>query len=98
MTRAKLNMLTAKLTAMEDITRCWRCGTGVWGDGTGEDGLVFQCDDGSLAQVVKKPGYAYEYVICYPNTRIKHPISDEDMIEILTEGVQKAKRTKKKAK
>ena len=90
-------MLTAKLEAMEEITSCWRRGTGTWGDGTGEDGLVFQCE-GYLTRVVKKPGYAYEYVICFPNTRIKFPISDEDMIDILTEGVQKAKRTKKKAK
>lgn len=97
----KLNRLLAKIDAMRDIVLCLLSEKGRWNDGTGKDRLAFQVDKAEISDVcVKKTAteYPYMFSIVCGNSKVKFNVTDEDLVAVLEDGVEKVKDAKEKAK
>lgn len=96
----ELNRLLAKIGAMNDVVLSLLADKGHWEDGTGKGRLVFQVDRAEISdvRVTMSPWSSNGYFIHLGGTKIKFPITDKDMEDVLNAGVNKVKEEKIKAK
>jgi hypothetical protein len=96
----ELNRLLAKIGAMNDVVLSLLADRGHWEDGTGKGRLVFQADKAEISdvRVTMSPYSSDGYFIHLGGTKIKFPITDKDMQDVLNTGVNKVKEEKIKAK
>lgn len=94
----RLNRLLSKMGAMYEAVQCMVSGIGTWDDGTGKNRLVYQVDKSEFSDVriTTDGGDWADYYIHLGGTKIKFKLSDDDLLEVIREGI--AKVTKKAVK
>ena len=95
----KLNRLQMKLEVEKQIVDAIINDSGDWGDGTGKGNMVLRVysEEHELA-TVHEGDVLDRYYITVPGWKMKMVISEQDLTDILDEGVAKVKEEKKQAK
>lgn len=98
--KVELNRLLMKLDGMRDVVLCLLSGTGKWDDGTGKGKMVFQSDKCEISdvRVFKRHDWSDNYSLRIGDSRIVYEITDEELVEVLNNGVKRVKEQKLKAK
>lgn len=92
----RLNRLQMKLELEKAIVEALLNECGEWGDGTGKGNLVLRVysDERLLATVHKNNGLGTTYYITAPGWKAKMMISDNELRDILCDGVKKVEAAK----
>jgi len=96
----KLNRLQMKLELEKAIVEALLNERGEWGDGTGKGNLVLRVfsEERLLATVTEGQDFGDRYYLTTPGWKAKMVISDNELVDILDEGVKKVKDAKLQAK